>query len=152
MIIGLWLLLPRLTSPPDTETIKIVTAFADLCEKYKVIFVWRSTLYNHGRVYNREVRKFNGHAIKILKSRIKNMFYLDSAHSMSSLRPDRTSDGFHYGYRKRSSVWRYCETDEEIYSGAVLNCIRKPYFPASVSRQITLMLINYLANTKFGSF
>ena len=154
MNIGLWLLAPGryTTYRYTTDNIKVVTAFADLCEKYKVIFVWRSTLYNHVRSYNREVRKLNRHAIKILKSRVKNMFYLDSAYSMSSLRPDRTSDGFHYGYRKRTSVWRYCDTDEEIYRGPVLNCIREPYFPASVSRQITLTLINYLANTKFSSF
>ena len=144
MNIGLWLL-SRPDSPPIAESIKIITAFANLCEKYKVIFVWRSTLYHHVTGFNRKIREMNANAIAIIKDR-PNMFYLDSAYAMSSLRPDRTSDGFHYGYRKRTSVWRYCDTDEEIYRGPLLNCIREPYFPASVSRQITLMLINYLAN------
>ena len=144
--VGLWLFVKY--QDPIKESIKILTAFANLSERYKVIFVWRSTLYDHVKPHNLEIRKMNSDARKILAGR-SNMFFLDSSFDMSSLRPDRTSDGFHYGYRKRTSVWRYCDSEEEVFHGAFLNCIREPNWPASVSRAITLMLINYLANSRF---
>ena len=142
---GLWIIE---YPDPVTEIKNIVTGMASVCSKYNISLVWRSTLYHHEYgVMNSVLRNMNAAAIRVLDD-LGSGFSVDSTHGMSSLRPDRTSDGFHYSYRKTRSKWHYCLNETLVPLSP--NCIRHPGWPMSVTKAMSLHLINMLAHSNLN--
>ena len=132
-------------SPPD-ELRKILRALLRLCARAGgVALVWRATLYHHRRLASAAaIRAMNDAAARELRDRPR-AFVFGSAYDMSRSRPDRTSDGFHYSYRKKRSTWRKCAQADS--GGFQADCVRAPDFPRAVSAGATLALASMLCST-----
>jgi len=141
--VGLWLLhFPN----PIAECKTIIKVMADLCSLHSVILIWRSTLYQHHQATSNIIKRMNKESIKILRDR-PNVYIIDSVFAMSTVRPDRTVDGFHYSYRKIIGKWHYC-SEEDYLHPFNLDCIRDTKWPQSVTRAATLLIINLLYNSE----
>jgi hypothetical protein len=141
---GLWLVGSyHSDAPKEIET--ILTAWMNICKRYGVLFVWRSTFYHHrSTTTNRLVTLVNNAAIKMLLLKYQHPFFLDSNYIMSLSRPDRTVDGFHYNYRMLRSSWIRCTPQDFEMLDA--NCVRDTSWPMSVGKAATLNLLNLLLN------
>lgn len=145
---GLWLI----NNYPDshlTELKKILESLLSLCKENSILFVWRSTFYHHRATLNDKIMQANDLARQIIgtyDNAFYNAFYIHSVHAMSAVRPDRTVDGFHYSCRKVRNAWHFCTLAND--GKLDKDCVRQPDWPMSVSKGATLMLLNYLINSK----
>jgi hypothetical protein len=144
---GLWLI-NAYRENSVVELRHMLNGFLNVCQREKILFVWRSTFYNHIAINTVDdlIRATNEAAVQLLTLR-KHPFFVGSNHEMSRMRPDRTCDGFHYTYRKKyGEKWRQCKPSD-MFSLIDDGCIRDSDWPQSVSRAATLHLINLLLNT-----
>lgn len=137
---------------PVGESRTIVTAMIAEAALRDITLVWRSAMHHHHPHDGKELplnpmlQGINDMAISLLVG-YNGSFVFSTSYILASLRPDRSSDSFHYRHRKTRRAWHYC--DEDKYETQFLpNCIRRPTFPISVTKAMTLATWNYIMNSK----
>lgn len=158
--VGQWLIGGRWQKgDPSDELTKMVEAMLQECDRIGASMVWRASLPDHTRYDadgNALLRKLNGVALEALDAYKKlrpgvSHFALQTAYLLGAARPDRTSDGFHYGFREVDShqTWMAC-SDPRHKGDPFPNCIRDADWPPAVGRALSLVLANLLCFSDFG--
>lgn len=95
----------------------MVRAMLNECDRIGATLVWRASMPDHTRYDengNALLRKLNTAALAALDAHARERpggshFAFRTAYLLGAARPDRTSDGFHYGFRQvdRYRSWRW---------------------------------------------
>jgi hypothetical protein len=152
--VGQWLIAGRYTKKdPCIELTNMVRAMLNECDRIGATLVWRASMPDHTRYDengNALLRKLNTAALAALDAHARERpggshFAFRTAYLLGAARPDRTSDGFHYGFRQvdRYRSWMAC-SDQRQKGNPFSNCIRGASWPPAVSRAMSMVLAHLL--------
>lgn len=140
LVFSLGLIVDNFAHPVE-EAAAITTA---ILEEAKSL-IWRSALPRHHPVdgLNSKLIAVNTKVMELLKA-YPRAHVFDTSYMLASLRPDRTAESFSYRYRNSK---QYCN-ESQFETNFLPNCVRKPDWPLSVTKAMTLALLNYMINSE----